>query len=308
MSAQMFQQTPKPSPKELEAGKGPRKQAREKVLALKAKWEKEYKPLNEKLQMASRDTSSLPSLFQKQEAWFVSNIEVTKQQVDTEMTKFQESYETLVANYNEAVRKRVETAELPIAKEVINAWPNNQDRVVLQNIVTKREQDAKTKQAEATKQEEEKTVFSIVVDAFNTILPFLFIIFIIVLASRFGSIAANEVFHKPLLYKVLDYMYAFVFFIFYLFKNIRIQFMSYFNDEILVKVYGFFPLFAYQEDPENEPTLLQRFFGYPDAEDVRKDVQEKLAAEQERAQKYVESFAPFLEKFKQAKEKERNQS
>ena len=308
MSAQMFQQTPKPSPKELEAGRGPRKQAREKVLNLKTKWDKEYKPLNDKLNLASKDTSPLPSLFQKQEAWFVANIEVTKQQVDTEMTKFQESYESLVANYNEAVRKQMETVDLAVAKEIVNAWPNAQEKTLLQNIVVKREQDTKKKQAEAKKLEEEKSLWTIIKEAFFDILPYMFIIFIIVVAARFGSIAANEVFHKPLLYKFLDFMYAFVFFIFYIFKNLRIQFMSYFNDEVLVKVYGFFPLFPYQESPEKEPTFFDRFFGYPDAPDVRADVQEKIKIEQNLAKDFVAPFPNLIEKFKQAKEKERNQS
>ena len=103
-------------------------------------------------------------------------------------------------------------------------------------------------------------------------------------------------------------MYAFVFFIFYIFKNLRIQFMSYFNDEVLVKVYGFFPLFPYQESPEKEPTFFDRFFGYPDAPDVRADVQEKIKIEQNLAKDFVAPFPNLIEKFKQAKEKERNQS
>jgi hypothetical protein len=120
--------------------------------------------------------------------------------------------------------------------------------------------------------------------------------------------ASNEVFHKPVLYKVLDFAYAFFLFPFYIFKNIRIQFASYFSDKALVPVYGFFPVFPYIEKPDKEPTVFERFFGYPDAEDVRQAVMKKVNEEKEKAEDLVKTFPITLQKLKEAKVEERKQA
>ncbi len=307
-SSPLLQQAPKPSPKELEAGKVPRKEAREKVLALKTKWETKYKPLNDKLQLSSRDTSPLTSLFQKEEAWFTANIEVTKQQVETEMIKFQESYDSLVTQYNEAVRKHFETVELQLAKQVLADWPNPQEKAVLQNVISKREQEANKKQAEDKKKEKDKSTWDITKQALKDITPYIFLIFYLVLASRFGSMAANEVFHKPLLYRVLAFTYAFILCPFYIFKYARMQFASYFSDKALQPVFGFFPLFPYTESPDKETTVFERLFGYPDAPDVRTYVSTKIKEDEKRAEEAVSHIASFLQTVKQAKVEERKQA
>lgn len=302
----LIPQTPKPSAKELEQGKKPRAETRAAMLVLKEKWDKQYKPLNEKLALASKEVYPLTSLFDTQESWYQKNIEVTKQQVETQSTKFKESYDSYLPKYIDAVRAKLQEIEVAKAQEVVNQWPNENEKNQFQLLLSQRQRDQEALAKEAKKKEQKKSVMDIVWEVWNAMKLYIFLLAYILIALRFASFSANKSFHKPLLYRILDFIYTFIFAPFYLLLNLKEQIGPFLSDKFKYPTfYSFFPLEPYEEKPDTEPSIRERFFGYPNASDVKKEVLAKRKEEEDRAIAFSANTSQFLKELLEAKEEER---
>lgn len=136
------------------------------------------------------------------------------------------------------------------------------------------------KQAEVKKkaaEEEElksRTIWDEVKIAFRSAMGWLVPILYVLVALRLAGYAANDTFYKPFPYRVLAFIYTFLFAPFLLLYYLYRLFFSEPEEQLIFE--GVFPLYPY--DPNQEVTLFSRFFGYPWTDSLHNWVDKKRAA------------------------------
>lgn len=204
--------------------------------------------------------------------WWNNNIELTPREVNTRDMK-----------YDQTLALKQKTFEK--AKNTL---------LTQKDTASKKEADEAKKKKEAAKN---RKVSDDVWDSLKIIFTWIFVIIYIIIGIRCASFAANEVFYKPLPYRILTFVYAFIFTPvvapYYLWKVIARYIwpasaaLPFYESMIPINPYD--PLKA-------EKTFGDYLFGYRDTPEVDTWVSEKKAAELHEASSLIASGKGMIAK------------
>lgn len=288
-----------PTDKEVEAALPLRTAARQTVLDTLTKLLNDEK--NKKKDISSRWNSSSPAqqatlqaqldnyklpeyralidYIKAELVWWNTNVKLSATTVNTRAVNFRENLQTKTDIYLRTLQQTIDVSSQNLRAE---------------------EQKAQSKKAAVMN----RTTSDIVWDAFKRALSFLGMIIYIVLALTFASFVANSLLHKPILYRILAFVYAFIFApifgVYYTYH--RIKYIIGIQGAELPLMEGLLPLKAYDLLPNAEPTLIQRLFGYSE-KNTEDFIRTQAAKELERLEKAVENtemFGKIVEERKQA--------
>jgi hypothetical protein len=259
----------KPTDKEVAEGKPLRVAAREKVVKeydnmiaeqrnfkkeVQEKWKQSTdqvrKTYQNTLDFYNKNPAYLDLLnYVKEElVWWNNNVELSPREVTTRDLQ-----------YDETIKKKKEASQ--------KALQNQGDTSKQQTKAAEEKQKAKN---DAIRN---RSVWDDIVDAFNIMLALTIIILYIIIGLRCGSFAANEILYKPVPYRIIAFIYTFIFCPifapYYLWKVIK----HYVWGTPLPLFEGLLPLNAY--DPSEPLTITKRLFGYADTPLLKEWIQIK---------------------------------
>jgi hypothetical protein len=217
----------------------------------------EDKKINQKiLDMYNKDPIYL-ALFNyvKQElVWWNNNLELSPRQVNKRDLQ-----------YDETILKKQLALENSLISQVANIKQAGQ---------TKEEKEKAAKEALLN-----RTLYDDVSDSFSILAKWLFTIFYILVGLRCASFAANELLYKPVPYRILAFVYTFIFCPifapYYLWKVIQ----NYIWGTTLPLYEGLLPIIPY--DSSDLLTLNRRLFGYANTPFLQEWIKGKQEAELE---------------------------
>lgn len=211
--------------------------------------------------------------------WWNTNVKLSATTVNTRAVNFKENLQTKFDIYLRTLQQKIDVSSQKLRSE---------------------EQKEQSKKAAVMN----RTTSDITWDAFKRALSFLGMIIYIVLALTFASFVANSLLHKPILYRILAFVYAFIFApifgVYYTYN--RIKYIIGIQGAELPLMEGLLPLKGYDLLPNAEPTLIQRIFGYPEEKtyEFRKS---QAAKELERLEKAVENTSEIFGKIVEERKK-----
>jgi hypothetical protein len=252
---------PKPSPEEIKAGKPVREAYRNELLA---KQEILLKLKNDVTIPLKISQDKLDQELSKSLAWVNVNIEVRASDVSTKQTSFNETFKTLVNEYNSEAAKAFE--KFP-SQEIINRYPFSDGRKALQNIMNDSLKNEKREKRLKQDAERNKSTWDIGLEALGDALKWTLLIFVIVYGLRAASFAANQNLYLPLPYRILKFIYTFIFFPiwipYYLYREIKHAIWPCIDEPHFESV---FPVNPY--DPKEGLDLNKRLFGFPNVPEL----------------------------------------
>jgi len=190
----------------------------------------------------SQEFKSLITFLKTELVWWDNNVEVSTRQVNARDIKYDETFPKLM----EASR---------------NYTPEDPD-----TSLEKEEEARREKLRNAT-------IYDDITDSLSTLAQILFLIIYVIVGLRCASFAVNENLHKGVLYRILIFIYTFlfvpVFGPYYLWKNIE----SYIWNTPLPPYEGFFPLYPY--DKSDPLTLNRRLYGYINSPELEARIQKQ---------------------------------
>lgn len=286
----------KPSEKEIQEGAPLRKSFRDQVINDKntiVKSPQVYKDLK-----VESESSKLLKFIEKEISWLNANVEVTKRQIETRQTAYNENIQTLVNDLGEASIKNISDKNIKNKQDIINNFPlgRYKDRLSkAANTIQEKDKEEKTKINEEILL---RTTWDIVWSAIKTALFWAFIAFFILLSLRAAGFNANETLWRPLSYRILNFIYTFIFgFIwvpYYTVWEIKAIIDSFLETKNAVKPpiwYSLFPIKPFTPSPpiidpdtgtlkpsEEAFDLNKLLFGYPDTDEIREWIKCKCAA------------------------------
>lgn len=182
--------------------------------------------------------------------WWDSNIELSPRQVNSRDI-----------NYDETLEKKQKALDL-----LLNKVQNAAD----ETFANDEEENAREKLRNAT-------IYDDITNSILILAKWTFFIFYIFIGLRCASFAINENLHKPVPYRILIFIYTFIFTPifgpYYLWKNIE----SYIWNTPLPPYEGFFPLYPY--DKSDPLTLNRRLYGYLDSPQLQARIKTKINQE-----------------------------
>jgi len=271
----VFDYLPKPSSTlsdaDIAAGARLRESARNEVLD-EQRYSNKLVPVLTKAGVSSFTISSYTSFLTAEIAWWNTNVELSPRQVAARKTQFEEKIQTLRTTMNEATATAISALSLDDATTIVKEYPDASFIPNLQAVLDKTDSDAKAAKADETKAILNRSAWDNISAGAATALQWAGIILYICLALRCAAFAANDILYKPLPYRILAFVYAFILMPlalpYYLWKEIRyIIWPSSFERPIFNSI---FPIYPY--DPNDsllQMTIGLRFFGYPDTMETR---------------------------------------
>jgi len=178
--------------------------------------------------------------------WWDNNLELSVREINTHDLRFDETFATKVK-------------EFVAAMERINAGTNK-------SPAQKEEEDRREKLRNAT-------LYDDITESLTTVAKSFLLIVYILVGLRCASFAVNENLHLGLEYRILIFIYTFIFTPifgpYYLWKGIE----NYIWSTPLTPYEGFFPLYPY--DKSDPLTLNRRLYGYLDSPEFQARIQLK---------------------------------
>ena len=248
------------------------------------KW-KSSSPSQQAALQAQLDNYKLPeykaliNYIKSELVWWNTNVKLSATTVNTRAVNFKENLQTNTDIYLRKLQQTVDASQQKLSSQ---------------------EQEVLSKKAAVMN----RTTSDIVWDAFKKALSFLGIIIYLVLSLTFASFAANSLLHKPMLYRILAFVYAFIFApifgVYYTYN--RIIYAIGIQGAELPLMEGLLPLKAYDLLPNAEPTLMQRLFGYSD-KNTEEFIRTQSAKELESLEKAVENTSEIFGKIVEERKK-----
>jgi hypothetical protein len=277
----------KPTEKEIQEGAPLRKSFRDEVINNKNTFGKSpqvYKDLK-----VESESSKLLKFIEKELSWLNANVEVTKRQIQTRQTAYYENAQILLNNLGEASIKNISDKNIKNKQDIINNFPLEDYKYRLSqasNTTNQKEQEEKKQKDEEIKN---RSTSDVTWSAVKTALFWAFIAFFILLSLRAAGFNANENLWRPLSYRILNFIYTFVFGIiwvpYYTVWEIKAIIDSFLETKNGVKPpiwYSLFPITPFTPTPptidpdtgavkpsEDEFNLNKLLFGYPDTSEIR---------------------------------------
>ena len=143
-------------------------------------------------------------------------------------------------------------------------------------------EEVRVKEVEETEEQKReklrnRTTYDDITDTFSSLGSILFRLLYIIVGLRCASFAANEYLYKPVPYRILIFIYVFIFVPFfgpyYLWKGIEHRIWN----TPLPPYEGFFPIYAYE--PSDPLTFNRRLTGYRNTSQLQEWITKKLADE-----------------------------
>jgi len=248
------------------------------------KW-KSSSPSQQAALQAQLDNYKLPeykaliNYIKSELVWWNTNVKLSATTVNTRAVNFKENLQTNTDIYLRKLQQTVDASQQKLSSQ---------------------EQEVLSKKAAVMN----RTTSDIVWDAFKKALSFLGIIIYLVLSLTFASFAANSLLHKPMLYRILAFVYAFIFApifgVYYTYN--RIIYAIGIQGAELPLMEGLLPLKAYDLLPNAEPTLMQRLFGYSE-KNTEEFIRSQAAKELESLEKAVENTSEIFGKIVEERKK-----
>jgi hypothetical protein len=273
---------PKPTPEEIAKAAPLREVARKEVLqtvsSLKdseAQWKKagftdsDLKPIQ-----------PIQSWAETELAWWNANLELTPTQVKVRQTAFQEARPVKEKEVVNTFRIALSKKPVDQAQKLINSVniPGKQE---LQSAINERRKQGADKEKKEQEAINKRTWWDDVKEATSYALRWTLVVVWIVLAFRFAGFAANDLLYKPLPYRVLSFIYTFifapVFTPYYMYREIMHWFFP--SDDYKPHFESIFPVVPY--DPSAPLTLDKRLYGYADTPAIREWMKKKQDEEKE---------------------------
>jgi hypothetical protein len=252
---------PKPSVEEIKAGKPVREAYRNDLLA---KQEVLLKLKNDVTIPLKISQDNLNKELAKSLAWINVNIEVSVNDINIKQTSFNETFQTLVNAYNSDASKAFEKNP---AQEIVNRYPFPEGRKALQGIMNDTLQKEKREKRLKKEAEQNKSSLDIGLEALGDALKWTLLVFIVIYGLRAASFAANQNLYLPLPYRLLKFIYTFIFFPiwipYYLYREIKHAIWPCIDEPHFESV---FPVNPY--NPKEGLDFNKRVFGYPDVPDL----------------------------------------
>jgi hypothetical protein len=172
--------------------------------------------------------------------WWDNNIELSTRQINTRDI-----------NYDETLEKKQKALDLLL---------NKVQKTTDETFANDEEQKKREKLRNAT-------IYDDILDALSAVGKSLFFIVYVIVGLRCASFATNENLHKPVPYRILIFIYTFLFVPifgpYYLWRGIQ----NYIWNTPLPPYEGFFPLYPY--DKSDPLTLNRRLYGYIDSPELQ---------------------------------------
>lgn len=238
--------------------------------------------------------SEILSLIENNLSWVNANIEVPLRKIEIKEKDFNETSKTMYDAFVKNVKEEILT--LPPEKQTSVASffegpVGNEIRAVIQA----KQREEKAKEQEKVTAKLKRGFWEILRDAWEKVKPPLFssvtVIIIVVLALRAASFAVNDNLWRPLPYRILLFIYTFLYFPitvpYYLYRVIR----SYFSVDPDMKPHmeGMFPVNTYVPEPNVDVSLWNRLFGYELNDNIQSWLQKKREAYDQERLKVLES-------------------
>jgi hypothetical protein len=254
---------PKPTPEEVRKGKPKREAFRNKLLQTQKVLITLKNGVSTPLGL-NVDQKAFETLVDTNLAWVNVNIEVRAEDIDVKQTSFDESFDTLVQRYNGNAIKAFEANPL---QEIVNEYPFFEGKKELQQQLQRIQQKDKTNKQEEREKLQNRTFWDDFLDAFKSVFKWGIVFFCIVYGLRSASFAANQNLWRPLPYRILIFIYTFIFFPiwipYYLYREIKHLIWPCIDEPHFESV---FPVTPYH--PDEQMDINKRLFGYPNVPDL----------------------------------------
>jgi hypothetical protein len=252
---------PKPTDEEIRAGKPKREAFRNKLLQAQKTLGSLRDDVSNPLDV---NQSELEKAVDSNLAWVNANIEVSPNQVDVKETTYNEMYAAAIQKYDANVARVFEKNP---KQEIVNAYPFAEGKKELQRQILQLQQKGKIEKQKKRQALEDRTYWDDFLDAFKSVFKWSLIVFIIFYGVRAASFAVNANLWRPLPYRILLFVYTFIFFPiwipYYLYREIKHAIWPCIDEPHFESV---FPITPY--NPGDELDLNKRFFGYPNVPEL----------------------------------------
>jgi hypothetical protein len=252
----------------------------------------------------------LTGFFDKEAKWW-ENTKLCEIDIKTRLTSFKEKADPFLKSIAEKAWPTLEAMSPEDRKKALDSNPIR----VWREVFDEKNKGLSSKEEE--KKKEEKKVIQgrgftdNLRDGFTIALQYLIPVIWIILGLRFGGLAANELLYKPIPYRILAWLYTFVFtplFIpYYGYKEIKwavypfLKRLGYSGEEPeLPRFESLLPIFPFE--PTEDVSLFYKVFGYPSTKENEAWVQKKQQEENEAKTSVLAGTAEFLASIIKAKE------
>lgn len=267
---------PKPTPEEIAKAAPLREAARKEVvtqLDTLLRQEPEWKKAG-LTDIDLKAVKPIRSWLESEVAWWNANVELSPTQVRTRQTIFQESRSTKEKQLADSFRTALAEKPVDQAQKILNTTNLPGKEQIQKDINEKRKQN-QGKEKKAQEDIEARTWWDDVKDAISYALAWSVLIIWLALAFRFAGFAANDLLYKPLPYRVLSFIYTFIFAPafapYYMYREIMNWFYP--SDDYKPHFESIFPVVPY--DPSEPLTFDKRLYGYADTPAIRAWIQKK---------------------------------
>jgi hypothetical protein len=215
---------------------------------------------------ATSSSKQYKKLVQGELAWINANPELSLRQVNTRRKQYVESIEQILIQLLNQTQYGIASfpvkEQLPLAQQ----FPIPKFRKQLEDQIKSKTQQSsleeKKVQEEKRKEVENTSVWDITVDALKYALLTVCVLFLILICLRVGSFAANDSIYKPAPYRILNFIYGFLFapllLPYYLYREIKGWWYE--DSNIIPHFEGLLPLVSYL--PKESLTLGDRIYGF----------------------------------------------
>ena len=215
---------------------------------------------------ASSSAKSYKKFVESELAWVNANPELSVRQVDSRSRVYSESSQQLVANILQEAQIGISTLSINDQKALSQQFPIVKYRKQFIDLVN--QNSSKTQSEEQLKKDKEiqdiqnKSTWDIAKEAINYALFIGLIVLFIAIALRIASFCANDSLYKPPAYRILNFVYGFLFspliLPYYLYREI----WGWWNEDDNLRPHfeSLIPLIPYE--PKEDLTLGDRIYGF----------------------------------------------
>lgn len=304
-----FDSTKKASQEEIETARPLRNDSYKEVSSilkgyedLLTKLEKDRQPrLADFLQKATE----IVTFFKNEKKWWETNQEINSTTVKNRQTSYRESRQ----NLDQAL---FDSAILSINKDESPTWKENSNQLITilgrPDFTIKANEAISSKSSAADSAEKAKadaitkrSVSDDIYDAAILCVKIFGVLLYVIVGIRIGAFAANDYLYKPVPYRILAFVFAFLYWpcisLYYIYKIVRNM-----RDpaEELPFFYSILPIYAYTVDSTREVSMSEKIFGYPDS--INLWISELQSADLKKKAEAVANTANFLKLAVQSKE------
>ena len=224
-----------------------------------------------------KDAKKLFEYVEKELAWVNANIEVSKRIIEKRSTEFKETYQTKTKEFTKLIEQNFMELKGDVQDKILIYLKKNQKladklRDLLQGKLNLKAEEDLKEQTRKINRGYTEIAKDAATQTMETIGKVIGSIVLFILALRSASFAVNDNLWKPLPYRILLFIYVILLFPvtipYYIYREIRGMFSD--DPDMKPHMEGMFPIDPYPAPmPGVEISIFNRFFGYPDTQELR---------------------------------------